>query len=111
MLTPKCLIKKHLGVKVGQLFGVSTFAFEFWRNLKEKRVTLSLNFLTILFSPKVYMDTKVGQMSRNHQKVGQMSKGNYRMGAKVQGLKSSGIKSEPSQQQIQETANEYNKFK
>ena len=57
------------------------------------------------------MDSKVGQMSRNHQKVGQMSKGNYRMGAKVQGLNSSGIKSEPSQQQIQETANEYNKYK
>ena len=60
---------------------------------------------------KKYMDSKVGQMSRNHQKVGQMSKGNYRMGAKVQGLKSSGVKSEPSQQQIQETANEYNKHK
>jgi hypothetical protein len=57
------------------------------------------------------MDSKVGQMSRNHQKVGQMSKGNYRMGAKVQGLKSSGIKSEPSQQQIQETANEFQKYK
>ena len=57
------------------------------------------------------MDTKVGQMNRNHQKVGQMSKGNYRMGAKVQGLKSSGMKSEPSQQQIQETAKEFNKFK
>ncbi len=57
------------------------------------------------------MDSKVGQMSRNHQKVGQMSKGNYRMGAKVQGLKSPGMKSEPSQQQIQETANEYNKHK
>ena len=50
-------------------------------------------------------------MSRNHQKVGQMSKGNYRMGAKVQGLKSSGIKNEPSLQQIQETANEYNKHR
>ena len=57
------------------------------------------------------MDNKVGQMSRNHQKVGQMSKGNYRMGAKVQGLKSPGMKSEPSQQQIQETATEYNKYK
>ena len=57
------------------------------------------------------MDSKVGQMSRNHQKVGQMSKGNYRMGAKVQGLKSSGVKSEPSQQQIQETANEFQKHR
>jgi hypothetical protein len=43
--------------------------------------------------------------------MGQMSKGNYKMGAKVQGSKASGMRNEPSQQQIQDTANEYNKYK
>jgi hypothetical protein len=57
------------------------------------------------------MDAKVGQISRNHQKMGQISKDNHRMGAKVQGSKSSGMRNEPSQQQIQDTANEYNKYK
>lgn len=28
------------------------------------------------------MESKVGQMSRNHNKVGQKQMGNYRMGAK-----------------------------
>ena len=57
------------------------------------------------------MDAKVGQISRNHQKMGQISKDNHRMGAKVQGSKSSGMRNEPSQQQIQDTVNEYNKYK
>jgi len=57
------------------------------------------------------MDTKVGQQSRQHIKVGQMNHGNHKMGAKVQGNKLGGIRHEPSQQQIQDTASQYNKYK
>lgn len=57
------------------------------------------------------MDTKVGQMAKTHIKVGQMNKGNHRMGAMNHGNKSSGMKNGPSQQQIQETVNEYNRYK
>jgi hypothetical protein len=57
------------------------------------------------------MDTKVGQMAKSHIKVGQMNKVNHRMGAMNHGNKSSGMKNGPSQQQIQETANEYNRYK
>jgi hypothetical protein len=57
------------------------------------------------------MDTKVGQMTKSHIKVGQMNKVNHRMGAMNHGNKSSGMKNGPSQQQIQETANEYNRYK
>jgi len=57
------------------------------------------------------MDTKVGQQSRQHIKVGQMNNGNHKLGAKVQGNKSGGIRHEPSQQQIQDTASQYNKDK
>jgi len=35
------------------------------------------------------MDTKVGQMSKHHNRVGQMAKANQKMGAKVHGGKSS----------------------
>ena len=57
------------------------------------------------------MDTKVGQMTKSHIKVGQMNKVNHRMGAMNHGNKSSGMKNGPSQQQIKETANEYNRYK
>ena len=57
------------------------------------------------------MDTKVGQMSKSHIKVGQMNKGNHKMGAMGHKNKSMGTRNEPSQQQIQDTANEYNKYK
>jgi hypothetical protein len=57
------------------------------------------------------MDTKVGQQSRQHIKVGQMNHGNHKMGAKVQGSKTGGIRNEPSPQQIQDTASQYNKYK
>jgi hypothetical protein len=57
------------------------------------------------------MDTKVGQQSRNHIKVGMMNRSNNKMGAKIQGGKSGGMRNEPSQQQIQDTASEYNKYK
>jgi hypothetical protein len=57
------------------------------------------------------MDTKVGQQSRNHIKVGMMNRSNHKMGAKIQGSKSGGMRNEPSQQQIQDTASEYNKYK
>jgi hypothetical protein len=57
------------------------------------------------------MDTKVGQMVKNHIKVGQMMKGGNKMGAKVSNSKVGGMRNEPSQQQIQETAAEYNKYK
>jgi hypothetical protein len=57
------------------------------------------------------MDTKVGQMSKHHNRVGQMAKANQKMGAKVQGGKSFSMRNEPSPQQLQETAKEYNKYK
>ncbi len=57
------------------------------------------------------MDTKVGQMSKNHNRVGQMAKANQKMGAKVQGGKSFSMSNEPSPQQLQETAKEYSKYK
>ena len=50
-------------------------------------------------------------MAKSHIKVGQMNKVNHRMGAMNHGNKSSGMKNGPSQQQIQETANEYNRYK
>ena len=57
------------------------------------------------------MDTKVGQMVKNHIKVGQMVKGDNKMGGKVSSTKAGGMRNEPSQQQIQETASQYNKYK
>jgi len=57
------------------------------------------------------MDTKVGQMSKSHIKVGQMNKGNHKMGAMGHKNKSMSMRNEPSQQQIQETANQYNRYK
>jgi hypothetical protein len=57
------------------------------------------------------MDTKVGQMVKNHIKVGQMVKGDNKMGGKVSSSKAGGMRNEPSQQQIQETASQYNKYK
>jgi hypothetical protein len=57
------------------------------------------------------MDTKVGQMSKSHIKVGQMNKGNHKMGAMSHKNKSMSMRNEPSQQQIQETAKEYNRYK
>lgn len=57
------------------------------------------------------MDTKVGQMSKSHIKVGQMNKGNHKMGAMSHKNKSMSMRNEPSQQQIQETASEYNRYK
>ena len=57
------------------------------------------------------MDAKVGQMSKNHNRVGQMAKASQKMGAKVQGGKSFSMRNEPSSQQLQETAKEYNKYK
>ncbi len=57
------------------------------------------------------MDTKVGQMVKSHIKVGQMVKGNTKMGTKVSSSKTGGMRNEPSQQQIQETASQYNKYK
>jgi hypothetical protein len=57
------------------------------------------------------MDTKLGQQSKNHIKVGMMNQSNHKMGAKVQGSKSGGMRNEPSPQQIQDTASQYNKYK
>ena len=59
------------------------------------------------------MDIKLGQMLRNSQRVGQKSIGHQRVGQKSVGhQKNSSFKSaQPNQQQLKETADEYNKYK
>ena len=60
------------------------------------------------------MDVKLGQMLRNSQRVGQKSIGHQRVGQKSGHGKNSNFKlaqGQPDQQQLKETADEYNKYK
>ena len=61
------------------------------------------------------INSKIGQMSKTHHvKIGQMSKGNNNVGSMAKGHTSSGVinsNNAPSQQQINETSKEYNKYK
>jgi len=55
------------------------------------------------------MEVRVGQISKSHQKVGTMNRINQRMGSKTS-HHAANKSLEPSSHQIQQTAEEYNKY-